>query len=211
MTHVKLREIEKLQLRGVSSTARLIQLSHDEDEEVRFRAIEGLGTLPVTVDSRKTIARALTDSDSLVRAAAAEILGNWDPKRAEHLLVEAIEDSDELVRTAAIVSLGSIGSKQSIWLLERKYRNQSCGSLERLSFAIALYTLGKSAYLASALSFLNDESYQVRSAAANLLREFTSTKDIPRVLGKLRSSISAESTDAARSSMQAAIEDLRPL
>ena len=211
MTSSKLQEIEQLQLGGASSITRLMELSEDIDEEVRFRAIEGLGFLPVTAESRAAITKALTDSDSLVRAAAVEILGNWSPEHAEHLLVEAIGDTDELVRASAIISLGSAGSKQSIWLLEQKYRTQSCSSAEQLSCVVALYSLGRSRYLTNTLTFLDHECYQIRSAAANLLREFTSAKDIPRVLDKLRSSVSVESTEAARSSMLTAIEDLKSL
>jgi len=188
-----------------------MELSRDIDEEVRFRAIEGLGFLPATVESRGAIAKALSDSDSLVRTAAVEIIGSWPAKHAEHLLVEALGDVDELVRASAIVSLGSIGSKQSVWLLERTYRSQSCSSTEQLSCAVALYSLGRRAYLTNALAFLDHECYQIRSAAANLLRDFTATRDIPRVLEKLRASISVESTNAVRSSIQAAIEDLKPL
>lgn len=208
MTESKLKEIEELSLRGPRSVSRLIVLSQDDDEEVRFRAIEALAAAPRNGESELAVKGALSDPDGLVRTAAVEALGFWKPTGADLLLTEAIDDPDPLVRSAAMIGLGSIGSKRSIWTLERKYRSQSCESADRLSCTIALYSLGRSSNLDAALNFLGHDCYRLRSAAANLLREFVSTNDIPRVLERLRESIRYEKTEAAKSSMRNAIEDL---
>lgn len=208
MENNKLREIEQLQLGGPSSVSRLIELSNHADEEVRFRAIEALGGFAATDESQARVLNALTDTDDLVRTAAVEVLGSWKSADADSGLAQAISDSSELVRSAAIVSLAEVGSKESIWILERKYQADSCGDAERLSCAIALYVLGRNHYLSRALEFLTNDSYQLRCAAANLLSDFTATGDIPLVLKELRSSIATESTAAARSSMENAIEAL---
>lgn len=208
MTELKLKEVERLASIGPTAVSRLAELGRDSDEEVRFRAIEAVSMYPITAESANVVRGALSDPDSLVRTAAVEALGAWKAPDAEKLLTDAIDDKDPLVRGAAIVSLGMLASKRSIWTLETRYRARGCCDSDRLSCAIALYSLGRSSFLDDALGFLEHEHYQLRSAAANLLRDFASTSDIPKVLEKLRSSLINERSKATRSSIEGAIEDL---
>lgn len=208
MKDSKLAEIEGLAFGGRSNINRLIDLCGDDDEEVRFRAIEALGGFGPSKDSQTKVVAALRDPDELVRTAAVETLGNWRVKDAVSLLVGMFEDASEFVRSAAIVSLGEIGSKQAIWDLERRCRASCSSDSDKLSCAVALYVLGRSSYLDKVLEFLKHDNYQLRCASANLLRDFTATEHIPIVLAKLRSAIHAEPTKAAESSMSGAIDAL---
>jgi len=207
----KLNEVEQLLAGNEKSIVRLIELSTDDDEEVRYRAVEALGHVPLTSETVAAIKGAVTDSDDLVRSSAIETLGSQEIAGAEELLVGALTDESELVRTAAIVSLGTVGSQASIWTLEKRYRARSCGDAEMLACAVALYSLGKSKYLSEALEYLANESYRLRCAAANLLGAFTATKDISIVVSSLRSALKEEKTSAARSSICNAIEELEPI
>jgi HEAT repeat protein len=58
--------------------------------------------------------KALGDSDSAVRRAAAEALGKLGDPQAVPALIQALGDSDSAVRRAAAEALGAIGDPQAV-------------------------------------------------------------------------------------------------
>jgi HEAT repeat protein len=75
----KLTEIELIEGSATSNVNRLLELSKDEDEEIRYRAFELLicHQLP---EVKQQVLIGLNDSHELVRVACLEILGS--PKEA---------------------------------------------------------------------------------------------------------------------------------
>jgi HEAT repeat protein len=65
----------------------------------------------------EAIAKALTDEDQEVRAAAATGLGRLDPKRLVEALLIASKDSSVSVRTPALCSLAGIGDPKTLPVL----------------------------------------------------------------------------------------------
>lgn len=91
---------------------RLVDLLHDGDSEVRWRAAMTLGKIgPVARNAVPALVAALKDEDALVREHAAEALGDIGPdaKEAVPALTTALRDPDARVRRDAVRSLGQIG------------------------------------------------------------------------------------------------------
>lgn len=202
----KLAEIESLANSNANNIKRLLELSQDTDEEVRFRAIEAFESFTKTPLLLDRVRAGLSDDDELVRSTCAELIGVWQDSNSIETLFQLVSDEDELVRSAAITSLGKMARKDAVWFLEGKYKELQ--SLERLSASIALYTLGREEYLKEAISFLGNGDYRVRCAAANLLADFTDEDDISLVVTSLKEALLKEDTKAAASSISSAISEL---
>ena len=92
---------------------RLIDLLHDDDSEVRWRAAMTLGKIgPAARVAVPKLVDALKDEDALVREHAAEALGEIGPDAREAVpaLAVALRDPDARVRRDAVRSLGQIGA-----------------------------------------------------------------------------------------------------
>jgi len=89
--------------------------------EVRVSAVRDL--VPHAEDDRGRVLgaleKALGDSNGLVRAAAAEGLGEIEAKEALPALLVAVEDQHAIVRQNAILALGQIGDVRAQKRLER--------------------------------------------------------------------------------------------
>lgn len=202
----KISEIEELAGNVKSNIPRLLELTEDADEEVRFRAVEAFHNLHPSDAVLQRIRECLGDEDELVRTECIELLGEWRDLESTEALYASLNDKSELVRTAASISIGQIGRKDSARLLEHQF--EVSGSTEKASVAIALYILGNSEYLDKALKLLSDENYVTRCAVANLVCDFVDDKDIQRVVPILKKALLKEGTRAATSSLRSAISCL---
>ncbi len=202
----KLTEIESLANGNGKNISRLLKLSHDNDEEVRFRAIEAFENFSAIDSILTRVRESLTDPDELVRTMAVELIGDWKDTGSIRILYSLMSDKSEIVRAAAITSLGQINEKETIWFLQKKY--SSLNGLEKLSAAMALYMLGKHEYFDGAIDFLENENYRIRCAAVNLLKEFTKNNDVEKVLLIMKTALLKEESKAVSSSLEGAIREL---
>jgi len=92
-------------------------LRSDPDPSVRRQCAETLGRsdLDVCVE----LEAALLDSDTTVREAAVNALGEIaDPRSVDALIAAAAaEDNDKMIREAAVASLGAIGDERAVTTL----------------------------------------------------------------------------------------------
>jgi HEAT repeat protein len=202
----KLEEIENLANGSIKNINRLLVLSRDSDEEVRYRALEAFEYFQPTDSIRDRVQEGLGDEDELVRSTCAELLGDWKDRTSTEALYLALSDESEIVRSAAITSLGKISRKDTSWILKDRFPNMS--GVERASAAMALYSLGETDYLDELLSLFDDEDYRTRCAAANLISGFIADKDKPRATARMKQALLKEETNAASSSLKEAIEAL---
>jgi len=190
----KLTEIDNLANGATKNIGRLLELSYD-DEEIRFRSVEAFEYFTQTDAILKRVYEGLKDDDELVRTTCIELLGEWKNTDSTEMLYTALSDKSEIVRAAAITSLGQIARKDTIWILREKFNNLH--GIERASAAMALYTLGQSDYLDELLLLFDDDNYQTRCAAANLLSGFIKAEDRSKVIVKIKQALLKEKTKAA--------------
>lgn len=202
----KLTEIEKLANGSSQNINRLLELSHDSDEEVRYESIEAFENFDPTEAILSRVREGINDEDELVRRMSIELLGDWEDVDSIEKLYLAMGDESEMVRSGAITSLGQMGRKDIIKILEEKYPNFQ-GS-EKVSASMALYSLGKKKYLYDLLLLLNDDHYRIRCSVANLICRFVDDNDKAKVIEKMELALAKEKTEAAASSLSNAIAEL---
>lgn len=118
---------------------RLIELLDDGDAFVRSEAADALGPLG-DVAAVAALERALIDTEPVVRAAAAESLGDLAaPESLDSLVAAARGDTDEAVRAYAASSLGLIGASDD---LLRALQAAELSAWVRAELGIARYRLG---------------------------------------------------------------------
>lgn len=147
------------------------------------------------------IAEGLEDSDSLMRAAACELLGEAGTDAAEHApkLVECLQDDDEAVRIAALAALAQVGPEQ----LEGEHVDTILGCLDdsdhevREAACEALGTLGaqgeQAAISASLVGLMEDAHVEVRVAAIGALSQLA-----PEASTAEAAAVIAEQLDATK-------------
>ena len=202
----KLNEIENLGNGSSINISRLIELSCDSDAEIRFRAFEAFEKFVPTKEILTCVRGAVNDKDELVRSTCIELLGDWRDWESIEKLYSALSDGSEFVRSAAITSLGQIGKKDTIVFLEGKFPEFQ--GVEKVSAAMALYSLGKIKYLDDLMLLLNDDDYRIRCAVANLVCRFIDDNDKAKFIEKMELALSKEKTEAAASSLSNAITEL---
>jgi len=202
----KLVEIENLANGSCGNLDRLIELTYDTDEEVRYRAFEAFEHFTPTDAIINRVRNGLEDEDELVRSTCIELLGDWKDGNSTENLYLALSDESEIVRSATITSLGQISRKDTIWVLKQKLSNLR--GIERASAAMALYSLGETNYLDELLSLFDDKDYRTRCATANLISRFIADKDKAKVITKMKQALLKEKTAATTSSLKDAIKAL---
>jgi len=202
----KLTEIEKLADGSSQNIIRLLELSHDSDEEVRHRSIEAFGSFEPTEAILSRVREGMNDEDEIVRTMSIELLGDWEDVDSIEKLYLALDDEIEIVRAAALTSLGQMGRKDIIGVVEEKYPDFD--GIEKVSAAMALYSLGKKQYLNDLFSLLDDDYYLIRCRTANLLCDFVDEQDKAKVIEKMEFALAIEKTVAAASSLSNAIAEL---
>lgn len=199
----KIGEIAAISESSPEGRERLLELSHDLDPEVRFRAIEKLGQYKSDA-VRSRVRESLHDPDELVRVACIEILGSWRDSASVGALQNCLSDPERIVRQAAAVSLGQIGDEGIVPELEA--RIPGTADTEKASYYFALIALGEARYLDAFLNMLASADYRARCIVANLVPSIAARAGKDNVLPKLRSALQTEASAAARSSLSNAIE-----
>ena len=202
----KLADIEKLEDGSSKNIKRLLELSHDGNEEVRCRAIEAFENFEPTGAILSRVREGINDEDEIVRAMSIELLGDWADVDSIDNLYRAFGDVSDIVRAAALTSLGQMGRKDVAVVLEGKY--PLFQSIEKVSAAMALYSLGEKRYLDDLLSFLTDDDYLIRCRTTNLLCAFVDEPDKAKVIEKMEFALALEKNEDAASSLSEAIADL---
>lgn len=186
----------------------LVKALADVNPEVRMRAAESLAVIAKSGDSPVELVRSLRDHNELVRIAAAIALGEIGDVKALPALRRAISDRSPLVRRYACVSVAKFGDSQDIRRLKRGFKKET-SDVAKLGYSHALFLFGQTEQLFEMLILLTSQNYRVRCATARSLAEITSNK-FQRCLiaAAIRERYQAESTNAAKSSFQAALRQL---
>ncbi|MDJ0951258.1 MAG: HEAT repeat domain-containing protein [Alphaproteobacteria bacterium] len=204
----KLEEIEALSATSTASLTRLLAYSRDADPEIRFRAIERLGEHRSDPGLKRT-RDGLCDDDKMVRIACLEIVGDWKDRASLDPVTKCLDDRDVLVRRAAAEALGRIGDPASIRALRSRILRS--GDAEKASLFLALYDCGLAEYLGELLGLLESDDYHARCSVANAAAGRTDKTNRTFILSKLEAALARETTQAAGSSLRAAIDEVRKL
>jgi HEAT repeat protein len=201
----KLDAIDTLNEKIEDSVDKLLALCNDENEEIRYRALEALQCVK-NIETEKTVYKCLEDQDELVRTTSLEILGYWGEKKNEDKIFAFLTDRSPLVRSAAAISLGQIGSqKYSDEIIEML---KTAESEDKVGLYYYLCRVGRHEYFTSFFNGLLDSFYRVRCATANLLIDLVDENNFDFVLNFLKLLYEKEETEAAKSSIKNAISEL---
>jgi len=207
----KLEEIDFINEKDLESEQKLIQFARDKDEEVRYKAIEKLYPFSSSPNTRDLLLERLSDQDELVKVAALEILEEWgDPFAVEQIKI-CLNDSEWLVRGSAALAFARIeGQRAGPTLIEKLEATDN--TEEKVRLLASLYISGSLEYLYDLIELLNDESYRVRCATANILvlclTYNYSFEFCKKSLNVLKKTLEKEKTEAARSSIKNAINEI---
>ncbi len=144
----------------------LLEMTRDEDDDVRTWAAIGLGKIgdPQAVPA---LIETLKDSSNEVRRASAEALGAIGDPQAVPALIEVLKDENSLVRGYSAKALGAIGDPQAVPALIEAIKDTSKDI--RQEAAESLVRIGKPALpaLTEAIGTADPKTryylYQVRS------------------------------------------------
>lgn len=157
-------------LNTMPETARLpflLQSAQNPSPGLRYAAVDALGSLhgPEVADA---IEKAFTDSSSVVRQRAMEVLPQVDTERGLRLLLTGLHDEDDWIRSAAITQIGS-----------RAHRKDS--GVDKRAIPMMLTALHDSnpanAFLAAGvLPRLTGQNWKIKSSASEAERQALVTK-----------------------------------
>jgi HEAT repeat protein len=201
--------IEFADLRVSAQLQKVRRLAGDKNAELRYRALEKLGGHEI-IQIQDELQRALKDEDEIVRTEAIEIISFRKLEIFLDDLISLIQDSEEIVRAAAVGALGSFKDSSLISVLENVVkRNLSEMEIAEAKFALAkLDPQNRKNWLLDLSTQLNSKNYVVRCRVANLIGEIKSGPEIYDVLLMLKECLKNESTEAGKSSIQNAINQL---
>ncbi len=206
----KLDEIETIVDNDIEAIPRLLELSHDQDWEVRERAIEKIGfyTIDYCLDELKDRIRlGISDLNAIVRSTCLDILGEWEDSTSLEKMIEHLNnDESQIVRTSAAIAIGYIGDYSKTRYLEN--RLDKVNDEEKVSLYFALFLLGDDHFLENILESLSNEYYRTRCVSANLLVLCATDKNKSQILEQLRNALDKENTAAASSSLTNAIYEI---
>jgi HEAT repeat protein len=165
---------------GETEAKALVPLLADPDQAVRWTAAEALGRLRF-VDATTALARTLTaDANALVRADAAESLGDIGvrPPEVDAALIAAVlSDRSYLVRGYSADALARLHAIDSVPLLQQRLRRER-NSWTRAWLFGALYRLGDREALPALLRLLGRvKTPAMRSAILSLLERIMTTEN----------------------------------
>jgi HEAT repeat protein len=99
------------------------------DGETRRHAATALGRIRAGAPKAKLQEMATTDPAWMVRAAAAEALGNIVDRKSVPVLVRCLSDAHPHVRAYACIALGKIGDPAALRALERAMLSDEVGTV----------------------------------------------------------------------------------
>lgn len=171
--------------------------------EVRLRALEALIDVehPETVG---TAARALGDSDALVRIAAIEVLtAQGREEHTQTIWSLALQDADPLVREHALLNLSALEGPIDTEALVR-LAEQSAGA-QRVAAANLLCARGHRAWLLPLLEGLYDPEATTRAMTLTVLEDRIETQERPFLRRLLADRRSVEEVSALRERIDALV------
>lgn len=207
-SNMKLDSVDHLNEDISHSIDKLIILCNDEDNEVRYRALEALQCVKSN-ETEKAVYEGLKDHDELVRATSLEILGYWKEKESEDRVAILLTDSSQIVRSAAAISLAQVGSSK--YSDRVKELLKTADSEDKVGLYYYLCKIGMHEYLPLFLNGLFDSFYRVRCATANLVIDIVDEKNLSFMRNFFELLLKEEKTEAAKSSIKNAINDLSEL
>lgn len=184
----------------------LLPLTENSDEEIRFKALEALWGYTGD-DVLNAVINRLKDENELVRISAVEALGEMRDSRGKQHLIDALTDEEEIVRREAAEGLDELGDVSAIPVLQDFLQNET-SSTAKVGFYVGLYLLGAEFRLKSLLNLLKDPSYQVRCSVANIVLDLVDEENENLIKKALNAALRRETTVAARSSLQSALDEL---
>ena len=165
------------QARDIAGHA-LMDLLADPELIVRAEVVDSLGLLQYTPARDKIESMLRNDPEPLVRASAAETLGDFGDPLALKALDSAIDDADESVRAYAANSLGLLGTSQLLPTIE-KYLEKESSARVRAELLGAKYRLGAVEELGRLLDIVATVDEPPASAILNLLSDLSERKSPP--------------------------------
>lgn len=206
--HVIWMAIEALGTLPISEKIKniLLPLTENPDKEIRFKALEALWGY--TGDAvLNAVVNRLKDDDELVRISAVEALGEMRNSRGKQHLMNALTDVEEIVRREAAEGLGELGDASAVPVLQA-FLQKETSSTSKVGFYVGLYLLGAEFHLKSLLNLLKDPSYRVRCSIANCVLDLVNEENKKLIIKALDAALRRETTVAARSTLQSALEEL---
>ncbi len=173
-------------LRDVSDPKPLVRVSAVRDlvphaSEARDRVVAALE-------------KALSDDNALVRAHAAEALGDVGAADALSALLVAVEDEHQLVRQKAIAALGEAGDARAQKRLERALSDDRPEVRFQAVIAYARVASSKDDALGAALTATCDDDDMVAHIGFRMVEELTQPDEMPQsVIDRARACLKHES------------------
>lgn len=169
----------------------LVKMLADSEELVRSDAVDALATLDYTpaIEPIKSLLRS--DSDWVVRASAAEALGDLAEVGDSEVLAElelALDDPIGPVRGYSACAIGLLGTQEILPKLE-VYLSSEESLATKAEILVARYRLGIRDDLTKLLKLLEDADEHLTGIILNILRDLAERKvpptladDAPQIL-----------------------------
>jgi HEAT repeat protein len=182
----------------------------DRSVEVRYEAAEALGrVLWRRRRAPHALLRAAADRNSLVRTCVAEALGYIGDKAAAAALTRLLRDEHPVVRSYSACSLAIVSGREAHPALKRALARER-STRARVGHYEGLIRIGQRVFVTPLIDMLGSRRRHVRHATANALAGVPlSADDRTRAIRALEQALKEEPTVAARSTMEAALRDLR--
>ncbi len=146
----------------------LERLAVDEEDGVRFQAVEALGS----IGSREAVPALISflggENDALHRSAA-DALGRLGAEDAVGPLIETMDKPNWWDRSAVVDALGQIGSAAAVDPLAARLKDEEVHV--RRSIVVTLLKIGSEKAAATLEDALDDEDWEVRLYAAEALKK----------------------------------------
>jgi HEAT repeat protein len=150
----------------------LVDAFRDPEPIVRSEAIDAVGVVRYAAAVQAVMTVLRTDPDAVVRAAAAESLGDLGDSRALAELERALEDPDEAVRGYAAASLGLLGTPALLPKLRSRLDGEDSARV-KAEFYAAGYRLGATEDLARLLRLLDTADETLATVIVNIVDDLT--------------------------------------
>lgn len=158
----------------------LLRALDDGEAIVRAEIVDALASLGYLPGLEKIKALLIQDPDALVRACAAEALGDLGNQEVLPELELSLTDDDESVRAYAANAIGLLGSVRLLPKLQQ-YAEQASSLRVKAEMLGAKYRLGESGEIKRILGLLQNSDEDLSTNILNMLDDFTE-REIPSSL-----------------------------
>jgi len=161
----------------------LLKLVYDDNSRVRNKAVEALGLQPYPKAKGALTHVLLSDPDWVVRASAAETIGNYQDESLVPILTQVLRDSHEesIVRAYAALAIGLLASPSFLTELDSSIAIATTPDV--LSEALAAsYRLGGKKHLPALLNLLKTADEDDVWGILNSIQDLTERRYPPTLL-----------------------------